>query len=628
MRLDVIMKEDLPVTVGRYTLTGLLGEGGMARVFRARMEGDLGFVKPAAVKVVLSATGEKGAELRQQLIQEARLGGFLNHPNVVQTFDCGELDGFPYIAMELVDGVDVGQLVGELGPLPPGVALDIAIQVCVGLHHAHIATNEGQPLHLIHRDIKPSNIILRTDGVAKVMDFGIAKAAMPDSHKTATGMTKGTPSYMSPEQLEAKELTPASDLFAVGAVLFYMLTGKVLFGGSSITEVMLGIMRVNETVAVRGILATYDAHVPGLGEAMRRVLVKDPGSRYATLQEFEVVLRELSKGLPAEPTLGQLVEGAFGETIRRKAAEASSLSNPSVATNEPMADDGFPATVALSTSEAGTPTVAPRMEPPPQSVAPPAPPAPPPDPEATRLVPASEGRDLVTAEIQAARAEVARQRKTFIVVGGVVVAVLLGVIGWLVRPGPAPEPMAQATPEVAAADTPPPAVVAEASPAPEALPRARRRPRPTPAPTPRPVPTPAPPRAPAAIPTPAAAARKHTPTPAVHQPSSTPAPAAGVVLKIKHKPIRRAAQGTTVPVMVRVKGPTGTRVTVRFGPRGGPYSGRQDLVHKGGDRYEGAIKILPDYSDGMEYWIEASHPDAAERAKMGSAVAPLQVRIF
>ena len=206
MRLDLVEPDDLPVVVGRYQLVALLGEGGMARVFRAEMTGELGFRKPAAVKVVLPARGEKAAELKLQLIQEAKVGALLNHPNVVQTFDCGELEGFPYIAMELVEGVGLGELVDELGPLPPAIAIEIAIQMLRGLHHAHTAKHDGRLLQIIHRDVKPSNILIRGDGLVKVVDFGIAKASVADAQLTASGMTKGTPAYMSPEQLGAEVL--------------------------------------------------------------------------------------------------------------------------------------------------------------------------------------------------------------------------------------------------------------------------------------------------------------------------------------------------------------------------------------------------------------------------------------
>ena len=328
-RLDLITPLDLPVTVGRYTLTGLLGEGGMARVFRAQMEGALGFKKPAAVKVVLPAGGDRGASLREQLIQEARLGGLLNHPNVVQTFDCGELEGFPYIAMELVEGAGLDDLVEEVGPLSPGALLDIAIQTARGLHHAHSAQHEGEALAIIHRDVKPSNVLIREDGLVKVMDFGIAKVAMQDALSTATGMTKGTPSYMSPEQLAAEPMDARTDLFALGALIHYMRTGRTLFVGSSLTEVMLRIIQVDETVRDLGIFREADDYLPGLGAVMGRLLVKNREDRFSSGAELERELMVLRGRVTADHRiLASLVKGSFGAQLADARQKASSITTP------------------------------------------------------------------------------------------------------------------------------------------------------------------------------------------------------------------------------------------------------------------------------------------------------------
>lgn len=279
----------------------------MARVFRGELQGGAGFRKPAAVKVVLPGIGAKAGQLRRQLLQEARVGALLNHPNIVQTFDCGELDGYPFIAMELVEGVGLQELVQARGRLPPGVALDIASQVAAGLHHAHTATHEGRELRVIHRDVKPSNILIRGDGVAKVVDFGIAKAAVDDALSTSTGMTKGTPAYMSPEQLAAEVLDARSDVFALGAVLYYLLWGRTLFSGQSITEVMLRIIQVDETLAARGVFAEAEDIVPGLGDALAKMLAKDANRRYPNAGVASKVLADLRAGLPEHPMTADLV---------------------------------------------------------------------------------------------------------------------------------------------------------------------------------------------------------------------------------------------------------------------------------------------------------------------------------
>ena len=313
MRLDLVSEADLPLSLGRYTLTRLLGEGGMARVFAGEVIGELGFRKPAAIKVVLPAPGPRREELQRQLVQEARVGGLLNHPNVAQTFDCGTLDGFPYIAMELVEGMGLHQLVEAGGPLSIGAALDLVEQTCAGLHHAHTAVHRGRELRVVHRDVKPSNLLVRSDGVVKIVDFGIAKAAVSDSEITATGMTKGTPSYMSPEQLEARPVDARSDLFTLGAVLYYALTGRLLFGGSSLTEVMMRIVRVDETLAEQGTIGILERLVPGLGPVFVRLMRRDREQRHPDAATLGEDIGRLRRALPPSgPTLGETVAQRSG----------------------------------------------------------------------------------------------------------------------------------------------------------------------------------------------------------------------------------------------------------------------------------------------------------------------------
>ena len=173
---DVLTDEDFPVEFGRYTLQGLLGEGGMARVFRAELQGPEGFRKPTAIKIVRSSVASDNERLRTSLINEARLGGLLHHPNVVDTYDFGEQDGLPYIAMEYIRGIGLEKVLFLVDPLPPAIAAEIAIQICAGLDHAHNLEDVEGDSELVHRDLKPSNVILSRDGLVKVMDFGIAKA--------------------------------------------------------------------------------------------------------------------------------------------------------------------------------------------------------------------------------------------------------------------------------------------------------------------------------------------------------------------------------------------------------------------------------------------------------------------
>ncbi|MCO4771514.1 MAG: protein kinase [Deltaproteobacteria bacterium] len=690
-RLDLISARDLPVTVERYTLTGLLGEGGMARVFRAQMEGALGFKKPAAVKVVLPAQGERGESLRQQLIQEARLGGLLNHPNVVQTFDCGELEGFPYIAMELVEGAGLDDLVDEVGPLQPAVLLDISIQIAKGLHHAHVAHHDGHSLHIIHRDVKPSNVLIREDGVVKVMDFGIAKVALHDALSTATGMTKGTPSYMSPEQLAAEPLDARTDLFALGALMHYMRTGRTLFVGGSLTEVMLRIIQVDETVKNQQILEQTDAYLPGLGAVLARLLVKERDERYASAAELAHELAVLRKRLHEPSTLlATMVRESFGAKLADARSKASSISGPSpfrkekaaaaaAPEPEPEPEPGptrsFPppagvsaqgdisavpepvvpvgATVAMLQASDGEWS---RAE---ESAKEPAPaglqtrPDMPgrgpaartkhgPVPGEPKTVPPPRKR----RKRRGAKGRKKRQGALFAlgIVAGGLIAVL--VVGLLLR-GSGDEP-----PPIAPDPTPAP-VAEKPTPKPEpepATPKPRVKPKPavrTPPPVVRADPTPVPPKKVDPIPSPpvrsapeptpavaeATPSPKERPTPGkVKGADPAPEPAAKVPadqrLSAEHVAIRRAAVGTTKSVVVRVEGPSNTVVTLYYGPPGGPHQSTR-LSLQGDDVFKGSIIIGEALGGGFEYWVVVKNKRTTPRVvALGRQSAPYKVNVY
>jgi eukaryotic-like serine/threonine-protein kinase len=196
---------------GRYRLERPLGHGGMASVHLAH---DSELDRPVAVKLLAeSLAGD--VEFRKRFLREARLAARLSHPNVVAVFDAGEADGGrPYIVMEYVDGTT---LEGR-GPLPPAEAVALAVQACHGLAHAHAAG-------LVHRDVKPHNLLLRTDGTLKVADFGIARAAEATA-LTQVGSILGTAAYLAPEQAAGEEVTPAADVYSLGAVLYELLTGQ------------------------------------------------------------------------------------------------------------------------------------------------------------------------------------------------------------------------------------------------------------------------------------------------------------------------------------------------------------------------------------------------------------------
>ena len=196
---------DSSVGRGRYRLERPLGHGGMATVYLAH---DVELDRPVAVKLLAESLAGDQA-FRRRFLREARLAARLSHPNVVGVYDAGEAeDGRPYIVMEYVDG---STLEGR-GRLPPREAVGLAVQACHGLAHAHAAG-------LVHRDVKPHNLLLRSDGTLKVADFGIARAAEATA-LTQVGTVLGTAAYLAPEQATGGEVTPATDVYSLGAVLY------------------------------------------------------------------------------------------------------------------------------------------------------------------------------------------------------------------------------------------------------------------------------------------------------------------------------------------------------------------------------------------------------------------------
>ncbi len=276
---------ELPTTFGRYKLTKVLGEGGMARVYLAQKAGPGGFLTESALKIVKRKAGRR-SEFVQLLTREAIIGGQLRHPNIAATRDFDQVDGHYYIDMEYVEGRTLEELmrVAKKGDgFPPILALDLVRQLCRGLAYAHaMCDRDGRPLDIIHRDIKPGNIMVSHHGVAKITDFGIAKAAVETGVVTATNVVRGTPLYMSPEQATGQPLDRRSDLFSVGLILYEMLTGTRLFEMRDIISTMESIARAeigDAPVLLSGI-------VPGLGPVFRKLMALHPAARHRDGEEL------------------------------------------------------------------------------------------------------------------------------------------------------------------------------------------------------------------------------------------------------------------------------------------------------------------------------------------------------
>jgi beta-lactam-binding protein with PASTA domain/predicted Ser/Thr protein kinase len=271
----------------RYTVVSRIGSGGMADVYCAQ-DAQLG--RRVALKVLHRRFAED-QEFVERFRREASAAAGLQHPNVVQVFDRGEIEGTYYIAMEFLEGRSLKQLVREEGPLEPARAIDITIQI---LRAARFAHKRG----VIHRDIKPHNVIVDPEGRVKVTDFGIARAGASDM--TETGAIMGTAAYLSPEQAQGHAVSASSDLYSVGILLYELLTGHPPFDAES--AVSIALKQVSETpVPPRSL---NPAVSPELEEVVLRALQKDPARRFADADEFVAAL-EAVREMPARPDVAQ-----------------------------------------------------------------------------------------------------------------------------------------------------------------------------------------------------------------------------------------------------------------------------------------------------------------------------------
>ncbi len=221
---------------GKYRLMAHLATGGMAEIFLASQSSLAGFEKLIVIKRILPNLARE-SRFVEMFFDEARIAAMLNHPNVVQIFDLGRVDGKYFIAMEYLPGESLSSLIRKCRSrnttIPPELAAGIVMKAAEGLHHAHSLTGkDGQSLNIVHRDVSPQNIFVLYDGGVKVVDFGIAVAAFRTS-KTRTGTLKGKFAYMSPEQILGEKLDGRSDVFSLGIILWECLVGRKLFGQDS-----------------------------------------------------------------------------------------------------------------------------------------------------------------------------------------------------------------------------------------------------------------------------------------------------------------------------------------------------------------------------------------------------------
>lgn len=310
--------------IGRYTLVRPLGQGGMAEVFLARAEGEAGFGKLVAFKILQPAFANTPAVV-ELFLDEARLVAGLDHPNIVQTHDLGRAGDRYFIAMEYVDGSDLARLIdmvsarGERVPLP--CALAILCRVCDGLHAAHTAVGpDHQPLWLVHRDVKSANVFVSRTGAVKVGDFGIAKATHAVRiSRTEVGQVKGTPGTMAPEQRLGQEVDRRADVYGVGAIAYELFSG----GPVNLDLVALAARGIAGWPHLPPLAGQRPDLPPELDAIVVKALAYDPQQRYEDCAALEADLRAVGArvGLAEDKAIGAWVRG---ELDRGAPAAASS----------------------------------------------------------------------------------------------------------------------------------------------------------------------------------------------------------------------------------------------------------------------------------------------------------------
>ena len=339
-----------PTRLGRYELLARLATGGMGEIFLARLEGAAGFEKLFVIKRILPHLADD-LRFRQMLIAEARLAAKLSHANICQVYELGETDGQLYIVMEYLEGVTLLPLLRKLskeqGLLDFGFVGGLIQQTTDALHYAHeLKDRSGELLGIVHRDVTPSNIFLTEAGVAKVLDFGIAKVK-DASANTQTGTVKGKYAYMSPEQLRGTELDRRADVFALGVVIYEMLALRRLF------------QRKTDYLTFRAVMEQpipdirrYRPDVPdALAVVMAQALDRDPAGRFDTARQFgSAVLDSLS-------SFGRVwSQGELSDYVRREFADDINKRQAQVATAVHKTNAGQRATMPLIAHDQGPPT--------------------------------------------------------------------------------------------------------------------------------------------------------------------------------------------------------------------------------------------------------------------------------
>lgn len=346
-----------PTLFGKYLLLERVNVGGMAEVFIAKAFGVEGFERILAIKKILPTMAED-EEFITMFIDEARISVQLNHANVVHIHELGKHDEAYFIAMEYVSGRDLRTILERYRRrkeiMPTAQAVFVASKICEGLDYAHRRKDaRGQDLHIIHRDVSPQNILISYEGEVKIIDFGIAKAANR-SQKTQAGILKGKFGYMSPEQVRGLPIDRRSDVFAVGVILYEMLTGEKLFVGESDFSTLEKV-RNAEVPAPR----QFNPNIPsGLEKVLMKALAREAEDRYqwgSDLQEDLMRFLLAGDAIYSSKHLAGFVKEAFAEDLQRE--EEKMLKFAAIEKPEALESSGILASQPSSKRRAAPATV-------------------------------------------------------------------------------------------------------------------------------------------------------------------------------------------------------------------------------------------------------------------------------
>ncbi len=309
--------------LGSYKIRSRLGEGGMGEVYLASAAGPDSVEKPVAIKLIRQLHHQK-QDFLAMFLEEFKVSYLLTHPNIVQTYDLGQLEGHFFLVMEYVEGITLADLMRSRGdhgqgPLPVAIALYIGSQVARGLDYAHsLEDHAGHPLHIVHRDVSPCNVLISSSGQVKITDFGLAKSTLRREH-TKAGMIKGKMSYMAPEQLKSVPLDHRADLYALGVVLYEMIGGENPFGDpDKLSPVRRFSIQTLPPLSDK--ITDLDPAILGLVD---QCLSADPAQRPTSAREVGRALDQMSRNLGLSMTDYELADFITQATADAKAHTAA-----------------------------------------------------------------------------------------------------------------------------------------------------------------------------------------------------------------------------------------------------------------------------------------------------------------